>query len=301
VVTGQIGDGPVLGQSTGGRSLYAVNGATIARIELDTGAVTILRGAFRRSGSYTSALLARDGRLIVGRDAVTYSLPADLSAAPVLLDGISLDQGLSGDRLLSARSEDAPDAPVVVDEFSTDGSIVRSWRLPPQVWPSGVVGDRIVTQAAGNVYLVGTDGSVETLGSGDIVHVRDSRLVVRRCDERLQCTLTLDDLTSGTSTPLALPGPGEFYFYGRSLAPDGRTAVLFGPNRPQLVDLVTGAVLADVDDQAQPAWTPDGAWLFTRNGDGQLVAVSARNGERIALPLPDGSNLGTADLTLAVG
>jgi hypothetical protein len=169
------------------------------------------------------------------------------------------------------------------------------------VWPSGVVGDQLVTQVAGNIYLVGTDGSVEQHGTGDVVFLGGSNLVWRQCDERLQCTLILDDLAAHTSTPLPVLQSMQFYFYGRSLAPDGRAAVIFTEPDPQLVDITTGVVLGEVDDQALPAWTPDGAWLFTRDDDAQLVAVSARDGSRVPLTLPDGTTLGTGDLTLAVG
>jgi hypothetical protein len=50
----------------------------------------------------------------------------------------------------------------------------------------------------------------------------------------------------------------------------------------------------------RPAWTPDGAWCFTRGQGGTLLAIPTRGGDPVEIDVP-GLRLGAADIILAVG
>jgi hypothetical protein len=117
----------------------------------------------------------------------------------------------------------------------------------------------------------------------------------------MHCTVSLDDLRRGTSIPLAHLGGAEVYLFGPSVAPDGRTATAFVDNDPRLLDLETGSSLAELEDGTQPAWTPDGSWLFTRSDDNSLLAISTRGEASRVIPMPEGYSIWSADLVLAVG
>jgi hypothetical protein len=301
VIIGQIGaPGPILGASTEGLSLYAIAGSTIARVELDTGTVTVVRSAFRRGGGYTSSLFVSGDQLVATRDSDVYVIPKDLSGEPQRLDGV-IGDSLSTERLVSVTYDGPDNAPISAQEYDVRGEVVNEWRLPAGVWPSGVVGDRLVLVAGGRIFLLGTDGSVEPFANGDLMSVSGSFVSVRRCDDAMRCRVTIDNPLTGESVPAPALDLDFGYWYGRSLSPDGRTALVSGPTDLQLVEVATGDVIADLEELTQPAWTPDSEWLFSLGDRDMLLAISTSGRGTIELPMPQGFRAGTSDLILAVG
>jgi hypothetical protein len=189
-----------------------------------------------------------------------------------------------------------------VREFDPDGGVLNEWTLPNQAWPVGAMDDRLIVQAAGGIYLLGTDGAAERHGIGDVMFSGGSILLWKHCDERLVCGISLDDLATGASLPVAAFDEGAFLgYFAQTIAPDGRSAVIVRENEPQLVDLATGQERSGPLRNAQAAWSPDGAWLFTVGEDNALVAFSTRGLLPIVMPMPEGFALGTNEVALAVG
>ena len=196
----------------------------------------------------------------------------------------------------------APGEPLVVREFDPDGGVLNRWQIPSQAWVVGAVDDRLVVQASGGIYLLGTDGEAARHGVGDVMFAGGSIVMWRHCDERLACAIALDDLATGASLPIAVPDNSAFVgYFAQSLAPDGRYAVMARENEPRLIDLATGEERSGPLSNAQPAWSPDGAWLFTVGDDNELIALSTRGLAPIVIPMPDRFILGTNDVMLAVG
>jgi hypothetical protein len=293
---------PVLGAPTGGLSLYAVSGTAMVRVELDSGTVTVVRSAFRGSGSYTNAVVVSDGRVVVGRDSEVYVLPADILGEPQRLEGFDLESSFNTGRLLSVEGGFPEGTDIDVREFDPDGNILNEWRVPSPSWMLAAMGDRLLVQAAGQLYLLGTDGSVELYGTGETLFAGGTKLLWRRCDENLVCSVMLDDVVTGDSFPVASSGDERFYgYYAQSISPDGRFAVVTIDDEPRLVDLATGEERSGPSPNMQPAWSPDSAWLFTRGERDELLAISTRGLETVEIPMPEGFVLGTSELVLAVG
>jgi hypothetical protein len=304
VLVGQAGaGGPVLGTPTGGLSLYALSGRDLVRVDLDTGVVTVRQRALDRgfTDSFNSAVMVLDGRLVVARDGRVFVATTDLDGDPEALDDVFFNGSLSPDRLVTMEWASSPEDPLEVREFDADGRLVNLWNLPAQSWAAGVVGDRVVAQAAGRIYLVAPDGDVEPVGVGEPVHVRNSHILWRHCDDELRCSLSLADLANGTSQPVPHLDQGEYWFFGRTIAPDGRFASVMLGNTHRLIWLATGAELAELDARTQPAWSPDASWVFTRADDETLVAISTRGEAPIEIALPDGFSLRDAEVFLTVG
>ena len=201
VIRAQIGEpGPVLGAATGGLSLYIVSGTNVARVELDTGATTVVRSALPNISSYVATVVVSDDQLVVARETDIYVMPADLSADPHRLEGVQLNN-LNSERLLEIEQGSEIGRPIAVREIDTSGAAIRRWQLPTSAIPAGVSGDRLVVTSGGRIFLLATDGGVEPYATGELLAMGGSRIVVRRCTDELGCTATVEDLAAGSSTP----------------------------------------------------------------------------------------------------
>ena len=96
----------------------------------------------------------------------------------------------------------APAEPLVVREFDPDGGVLNRWQIPSQAWVVGAVDDRLVVQASGGIYLLGTDGEAARHGVGDVMFRgrvdRDVAALRRTVGVR---AIALDDLATGASLP----------------------------------------------------------------------------------------------------
>jgi hypothetical protein len=306
-IVGQIGrplggTSALLGAPTGERVVYVLADRDVARIELDTGVFKIVPDALRGTGNYTSALLVRDGSLVVGREGSAFVMPADLSEQPQRLDDLTLEGFDSSGRLLSIDYSQSGLGSYTVREFDPTGRILATWDLPSMSYVAGAAAHFLVLQAAGRIYLVDGFGSIEPFGVGEVIFASGSWILWRHCDDSLECTVSLHDLDTGSAG--AFPALAEVQFFsqfGILLAPDGRTAVgSDGDGTLSLLDLETGEPIAELDGRVRPAWTPDGAWCFTRGQGGTLLAIPTRGGDPVEIDVP-GLRLGAADIILAVG
>jgi hypothetical protein len=150
-------------------------------------------------------------------------------------------------------------------------------------WPAGVDPEGgLIAVVQGSTYSVDVDG-VALIGRGEAVAVGAGVVVLRVCDDQLQCGLEVVDRATGDARPLEV-GAEEFEFplgdargwYGFGLgvvSPDDSAFVLTdpplaGPPRHVLVEIVTGEVvdLGRVDQWNGPsstvAFSPDGRFVL---------------------------------------
>jgi hypothetical protein len=314
VIDAQItSPGPVLGTSTGGRALYVVSPSNLVRVALDSGAITARTNAFRDCPpcspaiGHTVGATVVDGRLVIARDGQVFVVETDLRDDARQLEGVTFDGRWSG-RLLTVRTSVSPAEPVEVRESDPDGHVLRTWTLPPEAEVVGAVGDRLVAESGGRIYLVSDSSEAVPYAVGEVIYAGNSMLLWRHCDDHLACSISLDDIDRRTSTILSGIDGADVHDFGEPVAPDGRTAAVRVGNELRLVDVLTGTVLAGLDGVThpawsftQPAWSPDGAWFFTSHDENSLVALSTRGAAPIVIPMPEGVSLGTHALVLVVG
>lgn len=131
---------------------------------------------------------------------------------------------------------------------------------------------------AGGTYVVPDTGTPQRLSPGVLFATGRRHVIVRECDETLQCEFVVIDLVTGDRRRAALDVDDRFAFYSQgSVAPDGRTMLYADWNgaRPAslLMDLDTGAVVDDellraapLDFGALDNWSGDGSGVFLRTG-----------------------------------
>lgn len=148
----------------------------------------------------------------------------------------------------------------------------RSWAIAAD--PNGGV----VTTYGGKIYRVDESGATQ-LATGDLLGISTGVLVVRDCDERLQCGLFVVDRATGERAAVP-PDPSfgaearyeSLVSWGPSrrsfVSPDDRSLVVaaFDDSSVQLglVDLETGMLtrLGDAYFGNAVEWSPDGRFLF---------------------------------------
>lgn len=284
--------GPVLGEPTGGLSLYVASGTTVTRLELDTGRVTALPNAFR-GGGFVQGLVIEGGALHVVRDNGVYTLPLDLSSvptSPTQMDGCCWYGTNRGFEWVQR------DDGLVLRETMPDGTTVRQWKLTTggsPLGPTAVVGDELVISTAGRIFLVSTDGSVRHYAIGDYITSRGEWIMWRSCDERLRCSLNLGDRERPRVRELRLADDQLWANpWGVQLAPDGGSIVAGGVgDQIRLFATDTGRDIAAFDSGTRVDWTPDGAWAFGgaaggRNPHRLVIAASPRDGRVVEIELP---------------
>ncbi len=164
----------------------------------------------------------------------------------------------------------------------------RSWAVAAD--PSG----GLVTTVNGKVYRIDETG-VEQLALGELIGLSTNVVIVRQCDETMQCGLQVVDRATGEIRDV--PGdPTEtrgsdvesLLNWGRShnsvVAPDDTAVVVVapGPNTIGLglVDLGSGRFtpMAEYAGSGTVAWSPDGRFVFYLDG-GIVSALDRWNGD----------------------
>jgi hypothetical protein len=291
---------PLLGRTTGGLSVYAVTGRSIARVELDTGVLTIASLAIPRIGGQTTALAVHDGRLYVGRDLELLVAPLDLAhPAEGAYSNVAL---LLGDRDVVVREIDPRTGATAVRRFSAAGRLLQEWPTAGDQgqWTPGVFGDRLLVVNGGRIYTVGVDG-VSQYTIGDYVASNPHWVLWRGCDEAMVCRYHLGDPADPYRRSTSLqPSQVDASRWGPLLAPDGASMVVADRSgTPILMRTEDGDYLARLDFNTRPTWSPDGEWIFTRSGGSTIVAISTRDGYQWSFTLR--GLFGTQNMWLAVG
>lgn len=300
---------PVLGKETGGLSLYAASGVSIARIELDTGRVTAAPRAFTGGTDVFGMYVMPNGIYVWHAGANgAFVVPLDLSGPPEQrsvpynccpLPGTPMfEHGRLGDGEIS------------VIELTPDGGVPHQWTLTQSASFGSamtVVDGRLLLSLAGRLYLLGEDGSAEPWATGEFVASRGDRVLWRGCDDRMVCTLRLGDAQRSDRRVLQWSaGRPTANAWRVMLSPDGTTMVMLDVldsvnGASQVIDLETGAVLASVPALLEElTWTPDGTWLLGPSGPGVLFVLNLRDGTRIEIGLPEEFWRGQ-DIYLGVG
>lgn len=284
---------PLLGEETGGLSLYVASGNTVLRVELDTGEVTTATNAFR-GGGFTLGVAVEDGSVYVARDNGVYAFPGDLSTVPRMPVQSQVCCPSPNQLLTYMHRGDH----WVVSEMTLSGETKRQWTLTTTTqWEpvsTAAIGDELLVARAGRLYLVSTDGSIRHYAIGEYVASRGEWILWRSCDERMRCGLHLGNPDNPHVHDLALGDDSIVHTpWGMPpLAPNGRSIVVGGSaGKTRLVDTSTGDEIAEFASGAAVAWTPDGAWAFGRPDIGtgphrRVVAVSTRDDRRVEFELP---------------
>jgi hypothetical protein len=304
---------PLLGRATGGLSVYAISGRSLARVDLDSGASTIASLAVPLVGVETSGFGVFDGRLFIGRDLELLAAPLDLSVVAEVVQS-NVEVLVGGSRLV-VRVMDPRTGASAVREIRSDGQVVREWSdsgASPAAhasfaWTPGLLGDRLIVMNAGRIYTVGDDG-IRQYAIGEYLASNGQWLLWRGCNEAMQCAYHLGDPGDPFRRPVPLPAGrrdlgislGPNGAYGPLIAPDGATIVVADDSgSPMLMRTDDGESLAKLDFSTRPTWTPDGEWVFTRSGGSTIVAISTRDGRQSSFTLR--GLFGTQRMWLAVG
>jgi hypothetical protein len=304
-----IGDGPhpVLGDLTGGLSLYVATGDALRRVELDTGRLTTLDA--RQYSRTWQGMEIYNGEVQIDVGGTIVSVPADLSAgfqASELRPG--LRAGETDERWVAQFAGDNSAkavllrGPEVVGQFDVPGGAVLI----------GIVGDRVVMQGGGRIYTMDRTGRTRFYATGNVVNAGGNWLLWSSCDESLRCRYHLGDVSQPDAVEVNLGAEmlrgyynaGGFYSMGASasiVAPDGATALLPGDGGATLVELSTGRVIEEhVMAFGGYCWSPDGAWFFATGRSQAIVAISTSDGHPISV-LPAGRSSQNGNQLLAVG
>lgn len=187
-------------------------------------------------------------------------------------------------------------------ERDRDGETGRRVALPVDTGPILPMGDSFIVSPYGSVLqLDAATGRALRLADGVAVAADASTLVRVRCDESLDCGLTLSDLVGGDERVVATPTPRSWYetYAGGELSPDGRYLAIpfYGVDQPGgivLVDVERGERL-QLDSLAtssgggfpdQTAFTADSRWLLRLDGfQGELKAIRIDDGLLVDIDL----------------
>jgi hypothetical protein len=277
-----VGDhqAPVLGEQTGGLSLYAAGDGVIRRIELDTGRVTTLpaRGEFEE-GWRTIDVRPDQVRLVTGRH--IFSTPRDLATGIQMVGDAWRGEGMF---VIDDGSQWVPDVDGSLYLSPAKGPTV-SYELPPGVGIAGVVGDRAVLEGGGRIFTLDPSGTRRPYAVGAVEEAVGQWVLWWGCDDTMRCRYHVGDLDNPDARPtvaiddLARPDGGDGYGPAR-VSPDGRVALVEGISGDDvLVDLTDGRRLGFTDDSYGAwAWSPDSRWFFRFAELGLIEAVSTRDG-----------------------
>ena len=203
------------------------------------------------------------------------------------LGWISHDDGSTG-FLVEVYDDDGTPTEFLIDD---DGGVTPIDAGARSTTPLGfgppTIGRQIVNDAGG-VYLIEGDAAPRRISTGTAFAASATSVLVRECDETLQCRFAIASIDDGTSHDVTLPLEAVQNPFNMSLSPDGAAISFFvyGTVIEQVVaDLTSGAAVrfrSDGFDQ-RPAWAPDGSGQFAldQSNDG-LRFLDRASGKAIA-------------------
>ncbi|MEP6296091.1 MAG: hypothetical protein ABJ382_02105, partial [Ilumatobacter sp.] len=158
-----------------------------------------------------------------------------------------------------------------VAQFETDTSSFDTFDFYGGL-RSGVGGT--IVNDAGGVYVIGSDDEVERLSTGRALASNDGFVLLRECDESLDCGYVVLDRATGERHPSPATTEQLGNSYGFDLAPDGTALVAYGYDGQErrMVDLVGGTVIAEADyylgGDRNTLWAADSSGVFAVNTNG---------------------------------
>jgi hypothetical protein len=298
---------PVLGEPTGGLSLYVVGDGLIRRVELDSGRVTILATSDRGGRDVYAIELLAD-RLVLG-GSTTYEVARDLSGGFLQSSRqVSVGMRVPGtDQHWSLEVLDGR-ARVVL---SGESGVIARYDVPPGVNPIGVVSDRLVFFGGGRIYTLDPRGAMQAYGVGTVVSASGGWMLWWSCDASVRCAYHLGDATDPDVKAVRVPESftssmyGMYGMYGTghvsAVSPDGDHLLLPGESGLQLIRASTGEVVTDRDLTWSTTWSSDSRWLFHYTASGSVEAIDTTDGHAVELLPSTGSNVQNGSRMLAVG
>jgi hypothetical protein len=304
---------PWLPDQPGLQLVMGASGGQVLRVDLATGRTQLVRAGYGIAGTPDAAQVIA-GRLLVSNGAPLQFI--DLGSGEVVdveVDGI-YGSGCGAfpsdtpDRMWLARCGDGGPPTSLVEYSFVDRGPTAELALPAGYeyiagWAPGL---GFVLQAAGGIYVLGTDGTVTRPATGRVNGVIGDFALRRECDEALRCSVTLIDLGTSEERPVTfderLAGPSPEIQYPFSVSPAGNYALVWvqldaGRGQPALLDVTAGRVVplpVDGDitdgDGTQPVWSRDGRWLFGR-AHGDVWAVDLADGRSVELEDLPGTRL----------
>ncbi len=149
-------------------------------------------------------------------------------------------------------------------------------------------GEAIVNDSSGT-YAIDGVGAARRLSIGDLVAIGENHVLVRECDETLNCVHTRIDGRTGERVQVTATDLDGYRGFDASLtlSPDGSLMTYFDwmgiPVSRRMLDLTSGtSVVVDSIDQYgnNAAWAADSSGIFIIDNR-QLVLYDSASGERI--------------------
>jgi hypothetical protein len=148
-----------------------------------------------------------------------------------------------------------------------------------------------VINDAGGSYRVQSDSTVTRMSSGDALAVTSSHLLVRECDEALNCAVVLESIIDGTRTTIGADAAEALHdAYSVLLSPDNSVASFRSARDFELInllDLTTGEVRSVSSSfyggSVSPSWAGDSSGLFVTTGEERdgLYLIDGESGTRV--------------------
>jgi hypothetical protein len=270
-------DRPVLPQPTGLRLVGLSPDGDLVRVDLDGGLVDETEVPGVRSGG--GFLVPGNGRTLIGSwDNTGTYLVTDEGAwarAPAgFSNGAPILPGDRPDTAWVQRYDQRPPYGAALELMSFEGDVVAGPIDIAGGWTNwGDQRGSVLVEAPGGTYAVSAAGALR-LTTGRVLAAGMNHLLVKECDESLQCTVALVERDTGARS--ALPpelslGDGSFLPGTPSIAPDGNGIVVFGQRGAifglEYVDLLTHASVRLGDPGGMAVgWTADGRYLLALSG-----------------------------------
>lgn len=280
--------GPVLPVPTGAALVLASSPSRWVHLDLDTGARTevevvdegsvvgVRGGVVVTRGTRARYLPLPEGDPVELGEAGQV-LPTDRTDEVWLIDGPSFGGFSDG-----SRDPDARDRARIV---RIDGQ-ERAPRVDlPGGYVAGSTARGLVIAAGGRVYLMGRDGDVQPLASGNVVGTSPGHVALEECDDQVRCRHVLVEVGTGRRHPLPLPARGPQFGGSVAISSDGLVAsVAYGPGPPLVtIGSLDGGSIVTFEEpllRFGPVWLPAGQGLLVVEspsaGISRLLLVDGR-------------------------
>lgn len=292
---------------TAGWELFGRGSNVTVRVQLSAGRITLTPVPELASGGPVAFVTGEAGAIIRPLDEVPgYVVPDGESAAP--LRGLLRSGGavLPGPDLRQVWVDggDARRTSVILSDFDGNPTGVRVVIPSTALGPVASDSDGFVLfSGIGGVYDARPSG-LNRITAGTVVAVGAQRVLAIECSDQYKCSTVVLGLRDGSRRVVSAGFPPT-YSVG-AIAPDGSTAAV-PEQRPDgglglsLFHLTTGRStrvanleLADTSGGGDAlAWSPDSAFLFALDADGEVRVVDPRRGSvgTLGVTLPPLSQL----------